>query len=51
MKVLFLSFIGIAINIWKDTAGGGGAPEPLVLLDRFGAEIETRTGDTISTRV
>lgn len=50
MKLILLGFIGIAINIWRDTAGEGGGPGPLALqqrdlsfiLDRFGAEIFTR---------
>jgi len=48
-----MAFIGIAINIWRDTfgtGGGGGVPvlalrqrDNAVILDRFGAFILTRT--------
>lgn len=54
MTLILLSFIGIAINIWKDTAGtggggGGGVPTGAILerdsdpiLDRAGAYILVR---------
>lgn len=50
-NLIFLSFIGIAINIWSDILGGGGVgPDDQLLRDRFGAAIEDRFGDNIYTR-
>ena len=52
-----MSFIGISINIWRDTFGTGGVSggstpiNPLDLLDRANANIQDRAGVNISTRV
>lgn len=53
MKLIILSFIGIAINIWRDTKGTGGGigPGPLALKDRAGVFILDRAGNNIFTRV
>lgn len=42
-----MSFIGIAINIWRDTYGGGGAPPIGALVDRFGNLIVDRSNIVI----
>lgn len=54
MSFWYLSFIGIAVNIWSDTFGtgtGGGQPGPTGLQDRFNAYINDRDGQIIFTRV
>lgn len=54
MKLILLSFIGIAINIWRDTAGtggGGSGPGPLALQQRDNDYILDRDGNNIFTRV
>lgn len=51
MKVMLLSFIGIAINIWTDTTGEGGSVVPAkALVDRFNVPIVDRFGNFILTR-
>jgi hypothetical protein len=52
LPIAYLSFIGIAINIWRDTSGtGGGGPGALALQDRANAFILDRSGAFIFTRV
>lgn len=52
MKLILLSFIGIAINIWRDIGGAGGSgPGSLGLRDRAGDLIHDRAGSVIFTRV
>jgi len=53
MKLVLLAFIGIAINIWRDTygTGGGGGPGPLALQQRDLSFILDRAGNNIFTRV
>ena len=43
-----MSFIGIAINIWSDTFGVGGAPPPgEFILDAQNIQILDAQGDNI----
>lgn len=56
MKLYITAFIGIAINIWRDTYGTGGGPfGPAIppaaqLLDRFGVNIKDRAGNNLESR-
>jgi len=50
MTLLLASFIGIAINIWRDTYGGGGPPGSLALQQRDNTFIHLRDGSLIYTR-
>lgn len=51
MVSIFLSFIGIAINIWRDTAGtGGGGPPANALQQRDLSYILDRSNNYIQTR-
>lgn len=46
-----MSFIGIAINIWRDTRGTGGGLIPSnAILDRFNVPIVNRFGVFIVSR-
>lgn len=46
-----MSFIGIAINIWRDTRGTGGGLIPSnAILDRFNVPIIDRNGSYIVSR-
>lgn len=51
MIILLASFIGIAINIWRDTKGTGGGVVPSnAILDRFNVPIVDRFGQYIVSR-
>ena len=51
MKYILAAFIGIALNIWRDTKGtGGGAIPSNAILDRFGVPIVDRFGNYIVSR-
>lgn len=46
-----MSFIGIAINIWRDTKGTGGGTIPSnAILDRNNIPIVDRNGNFIVSR-
>lgn len=50
MRIFLVSFIGIAINIWTATRGGGGFPPSTALRQRDTALILQRNGEEIYTR-
>lgn len=51
MQYILASFIGIAINIWRDTKGTGGVPVPSnAIRDRFNVPILDRFGNYILSR-
>lgn len=52
MKSIYIlaGFIGIAVNIWRNTRGTGGAPSPAALRQRDTALIRQRDGQEIFTR-
>lgn len=52
MKIILMSFIGIAINIWRDTQGTGGGGFPgNSIRQRDNAIILQRDGQFIQLRV